>query len=392
MEKEKHKEIEDLINLHQEGEYWDFKREWYKDNYEGDMLHDIICMANNLADRDAYIIIGIDDNNNFEPYSFDRSKRRNTQQLVDFLRDKKFAGSVRPDISVDRVEIQNNEIDIITIHNSINTPFYLEKSYHEVRAYYIYTRVRDTNTPKDRSADIDIVENLWKKRFGLFKSSVERFSIYLKQKSDWENCSYYESAKYYKYSPEFTIEYVAEDPNIYSGYEYYLLTQIDITPHWYIIRLKYNQTVIYELQGLALDGGRLFTSVPDRDGFSISEGGGWEVSYSYYVKNSLGYIIHEFYLSDNWEAKIACNSFMELVLLFDSEEERLNFIPYVKKHWNSKKSFKYNKAIHYPKAGYSDDAFKAEVENAIFMNSLLLQFRRENKSNSVFDISIIKDI
>jgi len=51
-------EIKDLIALEQEGGYWDFKREWY--TRKSNMLHDIICMANNLENRDAYIIIGVD--------------------------------------------------------------------------------------------------------------------------------------------------------------------------------------------------------------------------------------------------------------------------------------------------------------------------------------------
>ena len=53
-----YKELKQLISLKHEGGYWDFKREWF-DNTT-DLLHDIICMANNLENRDAYIIIGID--------------------------------------------------------------------------------------------------------------------------------------------------------------------------------------------------------------------------------------------------------------------------------------------------------------------------------------------
>ena len=57
-------EVKDLIALEQEGGYWDFKREWY--TRKSDMLHDIICMANNLENRDAYIIIGVDQETGFE--------------------------------------------------------------------------------------------------------------------------------------------------------------------------------------------------------------------------------------------------------------------------------------------------------------------------------------
>ena len=49
-------EILELISLKQEGAYWDFKKEWYEEGKQPDLLHDIICMSNNLENRDAYII------------------------------------------------------------------------------------------------------------------------------------------------------------------------------------------------------------------------------------------------------------------------------------------------------------------------------------------------
>lgn len=56
-----------LINLKQEGSYWDFKKEWYKSDNKGkqDLLHDIICMSNNLYSRDSYIIIGVNEEDNY---------------------------------------------------------------------------------------------------------------------------------------------------------------------------------------------------------------------------------------------------------------------------------------------------------------------------------------
>ena len=50
-------EIRRLIELRQEGEYWDFKKEWYQN--KSDLLHDIICMANNLSNHDGLIILCI---------------------------------------------------------------------------------------------------------------------------------------------------------------------------------------------------------------------------------------------------------------------------------------------------------------------------------------------
>ena len=55
--------IAELIFLKQEGEYWDFKKEWHSNN--ADLLHDIICMSNNLTTEDGLIIIGIDESNNY---------------------------------------------------------------------------------------------------------------------------------------------------------------------------------------------------------------------------------------------------------------------------------------------------------------------------------------
>jgi len=51
-------EIRKLIALKQEGPFWDFKKQWYSSNSKMNLLHDLICVANNLEDRDAYIIIG----------------------------------------------------------------------------------------------------------------------------------------------------------------------------------------------------------------------------------------------------------------------------------------------------------------------------------------------
>lgn len=51
--------VTSLINLKSEGDYWDFKEQHHSNN--SDLLHDIICMANNRVDKDAYIIYGIRD-------------------------------------------------------------------------------------------------------------------------------------------------------------------------------------------------------------------------------------------------------------------------------------------------------------------------------------------
>ena len=133
--------IFELINLKQEGEYWDFKRQWHEN--KADLLHDIICMANNLSDNDGYIIIGIDEENDYSiRYVKLDENRKNTQKIVDFLKDKKFAGDKRPTVYVQSIECSEQFIDVIVIQNNMNTPYYLtgdykdnEKLIKEIRAY-----------------------------------------------------------------------------------------------------------------------------------------------------------------------------------------------------------------------------------------------------------------
>lgn len=231
-------DIFSLIALKQEGPYWDFKREWYSQDKKADLLHDIMCMANNLSNRDAYIIIGIDEENDYSIFSMkDDANKKNTQQLVDFLRDKHFAGGVRPVVSVESILFGESIIDVIVVHNSDETPFYLTDNYQSVMSNNIYTRVMDSNTPKNKSADISRIEMLWKKRFGLLASPLERMKIYLHDATLWDDSPGDNSIEklYYRFSPEFTIETVMDDSK--NGYQYYLFNQTDIHPRWYDINL-----------------------------------------------------------------------------------------------------------------------------------------------------------
>lgn len=202
--------IYELISSQQEGSYWDFKREWYVKNV--DMLHDIICMANNLEFRDAYIIIGVDDDYNVCGVANDPN-RKNTKKIVDFLRDKKFVGGCRPTVSVHSICTVgvdfSHEIDVIAIHASNKTPYYLTEDYKEngmVYANNIYTRIQDTNTPVNRNADIFHIEQLWKNRFGLERSILEKLHLLLSDSENWA-CNKNDLPHYHKIFPEFHFEY-----------------------------------------------------------------------------------------------------------------------------------------------------------------------------------------
>lgn len=370
--------IEKLISLKQEGSYWDFKREWYSQDKKADLLHDIICMANNLSNRDSYIIIGVDEENDYSFSSvMDDPNRRNTQQLVDFLRDKHFAGGVRPVVHVENISIGENEIDVIVVHNSDATPFYLTEKYQSVMSNNIYTRVMDSNTPKNKSADLSHIELLWKKRFGLLASPLERMMIFLKNPGLWDcSPSCFEEKLYYRFSPEFTIETVMDDSK--NGYQYYLFNQTDIHPRWYDINLYYHQTMLASLEGVSLDGGRYFTPSPRTDGISLTQYHNWDVAFKYYIKNSIEYIVHEFYYHpDGDDEIIAHNRFMKCILVFECDSEKENFKEYLKLNWDKKENYIDNIWLPYFEEvdGYNMDAIKEEYLNSQILQKMLVVFR-----------------
>ncbi len=162
--------VEKLIQSCREDDWWDFKREHHHDKAE--LVHDITCMANSRANRDAYIILGVE-NKTFSIYGVEKdTNRRDQQKIVDILKGVSYAGSVRPRIELRNIMLEQHEIDVLVVKNTNDVPYYLEKQYQDsqlkdsdgkktgriVRPFHIYTRVVDTNTPIDRNADLNDVE------------------------------------------------------------------------------------------------------------------------------------------------------------------------------------------------------------------------------------------
>ena len=78
-------------------------------------------MANNLSSKDDLIIIGVDEERDYEIQEMvDDSNRKKTQDIVSFLRDKKFAGGIRPTVTVQSILLSEKTIDVIVIHNDCN--------------------------------------------------------------------------------------------------------------------------------------------------------------------------------------------------------------------------------------------------------------------------------
>lgn len=376
--------IEKLHSLKQEGGYWDFKRQWYDKDHKQDMLHDIICMANNIENRDAYIIIGIDEKNDFSVTGIEEdNNRRNTQNVVDFLKDKKFAGDIRPTVCVETIEIDDKLIDVIKVCNSLNTPFYLKERFLQLNPNNIYARIQDTNTPVNRSADINIVELLWKKRFGLLLTPIEHFNYLLLDKSHWKISPVQSKVVYYhELEPQYVIEYELTDPQFRTSYEYFFLNQCDNKPIWTVVRLIYFNTCLMELSGNILDGGRHFTNTPLLDGISIKQSIKWDVSYRYWITNTLEYNLHLFFLEENnSEVMSSEKSLMENVLIFEDENEHQMFNSYIETHWCNKDEYiDRDYRVYIPEViGYDLNIFAEQLSNIQIFQNMLIEFRKENE-------------
>ena len=326
----------------------------------------------------CYIIIGIDEENDYAICDIKADpNRKNTQKIVDFLKDKKFAGGVRPLVLVECCEIDGKVLDVIVIKNSFNTPFYLTESYQDVYKNNIYTRVMDTNTPKPNSADVNNIEYLWKKRLRLLETPLEKFHYFLRSPSDWSDSPFeYTETKFYKYAPEYKIVSTVDERR--GGYEYYLFSQIDPRPHWYDTSLFYHQTAIEAFSQIAMDGGRWSAIAPERsviykDGKSFSERKSY---YGYYIKDSLRYTLHNF-LGGEKKEPYEYRKYMEVILLFLSIDEKNRFESYVIDNMNEFDDLFSKQEIPYmePVSNYVMDAFEKEYKAALALQIMLSKFR-----------------
>lgn len=338
--------ILELIERHVEGEYWDFKQQWHSNN--ADLLHDIICMANSPANRDCYIIIGVEDKT-YNVLGVNDENRKNQQKVIDLLRQKpSWAGGYIPEVYVKTISMADKELDIVVVKQSNNTPFYLLKDYEKDKKIIskgaIYTRKGDTNTPKTSTADLYDTELLWKRRFGLLYNPSQRAKFYLKDLDNWEmvedtadksgrDCSFL----FYRPDPDYTVYFIYEDEsNDVISYvndvndktvgiqSYYLYAFCNVSYHTdYSSRrnviLYYKDVPLFANVIESVDEGRITVVPPE---FSVAD--------PYYVKNSFQYLMFEFVFNHlcfghSDEAK---EMFLRVIPVYENDEEYYEFIKY----------------------------------------------------------------
>lgn len=314
------KELENIINNSEhENEYWDFKEEWYEKNKKDELLRDIISFANTVHHEDCYLIIGVSDDKKIIGVEKNEN-RKNKQQLQDFLRSKKFAQRTYPQTNVETLKIENHEVDVITIYNSDEVPFFLQEKYGKLGAGAIYCRTNDSNTPKNLTATDKETELLWKKRFHEDTDIMDRFMYLMKREiNNWE---YVENNEFigflYKKDPDFKIVLVDNGETNYTV-ETYSLKQIRLDLSFQSIQFRYRDVLIETILGIWLDGGRILVPVPEQYGIPKNNP---ELCVYFLVRKSLKYKLMNF-INDrlNQTDKDELDRFISNIIVFNTKND-----------------------------------------------------------------------
>ena len=280
--------IVDLLDKGYEGGYWDYKSD-YPDTVE-EKLHDIICMANNLENRDAYLIYGANDDGTICGIENTQKTRYKTSDIIKFLRTKPFAGGYIPQVEVKILQLEGHEIDVLVILQGLHTPYYLQEEFNKtkmiggkrvesIKAGAIYTRTADINTPREGTASIEHTEYLWRKRFGFDMQPFKRFQVLLNDingwsETNWDNCR----QQYHCDYPEYRI-IAKESSDAYSSISYFYDDERMLYAE---LNLNYLSTTLYETELWYMDLGRCIIPKPEQQ-YLIEKG----LFYFYYVKTDI---------------------------------------------------------------------------------------------------------
>jgi len=351
--------IKKLIEKKSEGDYWDYKQVWHEDNER--LLHDILCFANTGHDRDCYLIIGVSDAGKIVGVS--EKNRRNQAGILDLLSNTNFVGDNTPKVRLNTIKIEGKEVDVLTILNSYNVPYYLKKrnkKYNNIREGYIYTRVGDKNTPIDENASIQQIEMLWKKRFKLTQPLLTQIVNRLENISEWVQC---EDVFYNVYNPEFKLEEEYDD-------------EYDLS-----LKIMCNETILKKIQIIVNDGGRYKTPLPEY-GYICSDerNDKYKYTYIFFLKDSIDYKLQQFLLNTEYKGEESVKiKFDKVIIYYESKEEKKAFESYVESNQSIIDSYlPDNDEIYLTKdVMYAKEEIEVKhmLSTGLVLNKLLQEFR-----------------
>ena len=177
--------VRDLIGRRSEGVYWDFKLKHHAN--KGDLVHDVLCLANAEHDGPRFLVFGVEDGGASVQTIEDDEGRLTQAEIAGLFRDNadKFFQSRFPTFHLRTIEIDAKQVDVLIIEDEPKKPYYLVKRIQKVCAHHIYTRVCDTNTPVNRAAQPHEIEGMWRQRFGLDAPALEKAKRLLAEPAAW---------------------------------------------------------------------------------------------------------------------------------------------------------------------------------------------------------------
>lgn len=323
--------IKSLIARRTEGGYWDFKQQWHS---EGELLKDIICLANNLTENDGLLIFGITSDYTICGVEND-SGRKNLATITQFISSKPFAFHV-PEVFLETVIIDGHEIDVLRIKTTNKTPYYLSNNILGIEQGVIYSRLNDTNTGNSsHPTSNQMTEILWKKRFGLNLNIVERLDFLLEDYSNWgvyskglccewiqggdfENLNYI----YHKNFSEFRIEVTQLHDFDCEGFCFFYL---DENATLFDAKVYYHSTLLREFQIVAVDGFRGFITNPKISGFG-------NIHFYYICLNEIEGKVLKILTKGTFD--VSTRIPLQWLLIFENQEELEDFKHFAKSNQN----------------------------------------------------------
>lgn len=329
--------IQDLIDSGREGDFWDFKLEAHANNAE--LLHDILCLANSVCKNDKYLIFGVSD-----PVSGCDIKgvghipgRRKQIDYINFLRDKKFVSERRPEIQLFTLEIEGKTVEVLKIFDTKFKPYYLTEEFScnktkeglgkpkIVRSYHIYSRVLDTNTPIDRSADEYLVEKMWRERLGVDEEPLKKFVQLLKEFDAWERDINNHEWAYHRIHAEYQLKYSDSASDNDQIYRFCFTNSTSLIGQ---VEFRFHSTVLNQINYVLVDETRI--TLPDPDKFTVYTGSK-EIRVFYYDLSSFkgAYLTHVTF----GQLDFVETSANDLFILFNNLEEKEDFEYYLQSNY-----------------------------------------------------------
>ena len=282
--------ISALIRRKAEGVHWDFKRQHQAD--KGTLIHDILCLANAQYSGDRFLIFGVGDED-FSLHSVDRDAgRRKQADVAALFRDHsdKFFESRFPEFHLEEISLDGQLIDVLVIKDLPFKPYYLVQRYKQIPAHQIFTRVCDTNTPIVHSAPPHEIERMWRERFGIDLTPLERAKRYLTDPDSWSTLIGSDGSNanfYHTQFPEFTLRVApAADMDCRQEWTRGEIRNDDNHAGYY--ELYYHQTRLVRVHYVSFDHRKKSMVAPN-----------WEARgtgrFYFYEADSIQYAVHQFY-------------------------------------------------------------------------------------------------